>query len=97
MLDKRIEKVNNSAELKIMATMTDHGTMEMKNTDNPVENDAISDKFDIDAENTANGIDYVREKKLLRKVDLNLITLFGVCFPSNKCGLRLTMERRRCT
>ncbi len=55
--------------------------MEKKDLEFPVDGDAGSKtdvNLHVDSEHGTVGIDYVAEKKLLRKIDLNLITLFGV-------------------
>ncbi|KAE8445629.1 hypothetical protein EG329_013263 [Mollisiaceae sp. DMI_Dod_QoI] len=57
--------------------------MEKKDLEFPVDGDAGSKtdvNLHVDSEHGTVGIDYVAEKKLLRKIDLNLITLFGALY-----------------
>lgn len=67
------------------AIMSENIDTEKRDLELAVDGDAASKNeanLNADSKNEIVEIDHVAEKKLMRKIDLNLITLFGVRFRS---------------
>ncbi|CZR64272.1 uncharacterized protein PAC_14170 [Phialocephala subalpina] len=61
--------------------MSEHADMEKRDLETPVYGDGVEkNEVNVDTEHGTLGIDHVAEKKLIRKIDLNLMTLFGALY-----------------
>lgn len=68
--------------------MSEHADLEKRDLESPTYGDAAEKhEANVDTEHGTIGIDHVAERKLVRKIDLNLMTLFGV---SAELNSRLT-------